>query len=181
MKTDRRRLYGWTEIEATDDAGSPCEVATTDETGHLVLPRGGTAAGLLTSEGRWVERSELKTVTADGEPAPLLPSSYDTEIVLRKKVQPAEFLDHNITDFYVLSDASDELRRLVGDDIYTFEYCYNKDCEGSPAFVLASGERLFLLLGERLCFETVGYDEPAFFGGDDAEEDEEEEFDFAMF
>ncbi len=181
VKIDRRRLYGWTEIEATDDAGAPCEVATADETGHLIIARGGTAVGLLTPRGEWVERSELKTVTADGKPAELLPSSYDTEIALNKKVAPEEYLNHDITDFYVLSEASGELRRLVGDDIYTFEYCYNNDCEGSPAFVMASEGRLFLLLGQRLRFEAVGYDEPAFVGEEDAEEDEEGGFDFAMF
>lgn len=179
-KIDRRKLYGWTRIEATDDAGDPCEVVSTDDTGHLVIPQGGMAAGLLTPQGAWVERSELKTVTADGKPARLLPSSFHTDISLRHKVAPEEYLNHNITDFYALRDASDELRSLVGDEIYTFEYCYTEGCEGSPAFVLAAAGNLFLLIGQRLRFEMIGYDEPGFI---DQEEEEaaDEEMDFAMF
>lgn len=54
VKIDRRKLYGWTEIVATDDAGSPCEVVSADQTGQLIIPRGGTAVGLLTPSGQWV-------------------------------------------------------------------------------------------------------------------------------
>lgn len=180
VKVDRRKLYGWTEVEAMDDAGLPCEVATTDETGRLIVPRGGTAMGLLSSKGEWVERSELKSVTTDGRAARLLPSSFDTDITLRRKVSPEEYLNHNITDFYTLFDAPDELRRLVGDDIYTFDYCYVRDCEGSPAFVLTAGESLYLLIGQKLLFEMVAFDEPGFID-EESDEGDTEELDFAMF
>ncbi|WP_418992425.1 hypothetical protein [Alistipes sp.] len=179
LKIDRRKLYGWTEIEATDDDGEPCEVVSADETGRLIIPRGGTAVGLLSPDGRWVERSELKTVTAEGHPAELLPSSFDTDIALDKRVTATELLDHDITDFYLLSDAPDELVRRVGGDIYTFRYCYTAECEGTPAFVLATGEGLFLLLGRRLQFDMVGYEEPGFI--DEEPDDEDEAVDFAMF
>lgn len=178
VKIDRCKLYGWTEIEATDDAGSPCEIVSADETGRLILPRGGTAVGLLSPQGEWVERSELKTVDKDGKPAEVLSSSFNTGIPLRQKAAPEEYLNHNITDFYALEDAPEELVRLVGEDIYTFSYCYTEGCEGFPAFVLASGGKLFLLIGERLGFGMVGYDEPGFI---DEDPDEDAEVDFAMF
>lgn len=182
VKIDRRKLYGWTQIEATDDAGSPCEVVSADETGRVIIPRGGTAVGLLTPRGEWVERSELKTVTAEGKPAKLLPSSYNTEIALKQKTTTDEYLNHNITDFYALEDAPEELVRAVGEDIYTFSYCYTEGCEGFPAFVLASGGELFLLIGQRLRFEMVGYEEPGYIDDDPDDEDaDEQEVDFAMF
>lgn len=179
VKIDRRKLYGWTEIEATDDAGAPCRVVSTDETGRLMIPRGGTAAGLLSPRGEWVERSELQTVDADGKPAALLPSSFDVDIPLRRKATPAEYLDHNITDFYFLADAPDDFVRRVGDAIYTFAYCYASGCEGSPAFVLATEDGLFLLIGQRLRFDMVGYDEPGFVDEEPGEGDDE--VDFSMF
>lgn len=179
VKIDRRKLYGWARIEATDDAGDECEVVSTDETGQLILLPGGTAAGLLSPRGEWVERSELKTVTAEGKPARLLPSSYDTDIVLGTVVARQEYLNHNITDFYELADAPEELIRLVGDDIYTFAYCYTRDCEGSPAFVMRSGDTLFLLVGQRLQFDMAGYDEPGFLG-EEEDGEETDELDFAM-
>lgn len=181
VKIDRRKLYGWTEVEATDDAGGVCEVASADETGRLIVPRGGTAVGLLSPRGEWVERGELTTVTAEGKPARLLPSSYESDIRLSVKVPAAEYLNHDITDFYELADAPEELIRRVGDDIYTFAYCYARECEGTPAFVLRSGEKLFLLLGRRLRFDMTGYEEPGFIDEDADDIPEEEAVDFAMF
>lgn len=181
VKIDRRKLYGWTEVEATDDAGGVCEVVSADETGRLIVPRGGTAVGLLSPRGEWVERGELTTVTAEGEPARLLPSSYDTDIRLSAKVAAEEYLNHDITDFYQLADASEELIRRVGGDIYTFAYCYTRECEGTPAFVLRSGEKLFLLLGRRLRFEMAGYEEPGFIDEDADDDIAEDAVDFAMF
>lgn len=179
-KIDRRKLYGWTAIEATDDAGDRCEVVSTDQTGRLIIPRGGTAVGLLAADGQWVERSELIVVDADGKPARLLPSAFDGVIDLEHKVTPERYLEHNITDFYALEDAPPEMVRAVGDAIYTFEYCYTSGCEGVPAFVLAAGDGLFLLLGQRLRFEMIGYDEPGFIDEDDEAQDDDA-MDFAMF
>lgn len=182
VKIDRRKLYGWTEIEATDDAGAVCEVVGTDRTGRLIIPRGGTAVGLLTPRGEWVERSELKTVTAEGGEAVLLPSSFDNEIPLERTASPEEYFDHDITDFYLLADAPPELLRAVGRRIYRFDYCYTEGCEGSPAFVLAADEGLFLLIGQRLRFEMIGYEEPEFIDEEiSGEGDEDEAVDFAMF
>lgn len=182
VKIERRKLYGWTEIEATDDAGELCEVVSADETGRLIIPRGGTAVGLLSPRGEWVERSELTTVTAEGKPVRLLPSSFDTVIPLRTKIPVDEYLNHDITDFYVLTDAPEAFVRAVGDDIYTFAYCYTRDCEGSPAFVMRSDEGLFLLIGRKLCFEMVGYEEPGFIDDEtDNADSETEAVDFAMF
>lgn len=178
VKVDRRKLYGRTEIEATDDAGGPCQVVSTDETGRLIIPRGGTAVGLLSPRGEWVERSELIAVDANGKPAALLPSSFDGAIALENRADPDLYLEHDITDFYLLEDAPQELVRAVGQDIFTFEYCYTSGCEGDPAFVLASGGKLFLLVGRRLRFEPVGYDEPGFV---DEDADADDPVDFAMF
>lgn len=182
VKIDRRKLYGWTKIVAADDNAQPCQIVSTDETGQLIIPRGGTAVGLLSPRGEWVERSELRTVTADGKPAELLPSSFDTQIVLRQKASLEEYFDHNITDFYLLAGAPEELVQAVGEQIYTFRYCYTEGCAGNPAFVLAASGELFLLIGERLRFEMIGYEEPGFIGQDtDGDEAPEEEIDFSMF
>lgn len=179
-KVDRRKLYGWTEILALDDDGNPCTVVAADPTGQLLIPRGGTAVGLLDPSGEWVERSELVAVDAEGRPAQLLPSSYDAPVALKRKVSAEKFLEHDITDFYQLDGAPDGLLRSVGDAIFTFDYCYTSGCEGVPAFVLAAEGALFLLIGRRLRFEMIGYDQPGFI--DDFDDDEADDaVDFAMF
>ena len=83
-------------VAAYDDAGGPCTVVSTDETGTLIIPKGGTAVGLLSPDGRWVERSELRTVRADGSPAELLASSFTGVVALERKVSDEEFLDHEL-------------------------------------------------------------------------------------
>lgn len=183
VKIDRRKLYGWTEVLALDDAGNPCEVVSTDDTGRYIIPRGGTAVGLLSPAGEWVERSELQVVTPEGRPVELRPSSFSSSIRLGSKATEEMLLDHEITDFYELTEASADLAAAVGDIIYTFDFCYTDGCEGNPAFLLASDDRVFLLVGQKLCFEMVGYEEPGFIDEDTDDEDDmmDGEVDFAMF
>lgn len=181
VKIDRRKLYGWTEVVAYDDQGGPCTVVSTDETGTLIITRGGTASGLLSPDGRWVERSELRTVRADGSPAVLLASSFSGPVALDRLVSEEEFLDHDITDFYLLRSADDELVQRLGKRIYGFDYCYNDGCEGYPAFVLVSDGQAFLLIGRRLRFDMIAYEEPGYLEEEAPDADEDEAFDFAMF
>lgn len=184
VKIDRRKLYGWTELMAVDDGGRPCDLLTADESGKYIIPLGGTGNGILSPDGRWVERSELITVDADGEPAELFRSSFDTVTELSGKVSPQEFLDYSITDFYELTDARNGLLKSVGDDIYLFEYTYNDSYEPSPAFVMAAGGTLFMLIAEKnlfewLCFGDCGNIDDDF--DEDTLESGDKDLDFSMF
>lgn len=184
MKVDRRKLYGWTELMAADDKGNPCALLSADESGKFIIPLGGTGIGILSDSGRWVERSELKTVNEEGKPLTLFKSSFDGVNVLQKKVTPQEFLDYDITDFYELEDSTSEMIKTVGKDIYSFQYSYNDSYSPSPAFVMAANGTLFLLVGvknnfEFLCFgncETIDDDED-----DRLIEEGDEDIDFSMF
>lgn len=184
VKIDRRKLYGWTELMAVDDDGRLCDLLTADESGKYIIPLGGTGNGILSPDGRWVERSELKAIDADGKPAQLFRSSFDTVNELSGKVSAQEFLDYDITDFYELTDAHEELVKVVGDNIYLFEYTYNDSYEPSPAFVMAAGGTLFMLIAQKnrfewLCFGDCGsinddFDEDTLDSGD-------KDIDFSMF
>lgn len=182
-KIDRRRLYGWTELMAADDRGDACDLLTADESGKYVIPLGGTGNGIISAEGLWVERSELRAVDSDGNPAPLFASSFDTVNELSEKVSPQEFLDYAITDFYQLTEAPEALTKAVGSRIYRFDYTYNDSYNPSPAFVLAADGTLFLLIAvlnrfEWLCFgdcETIDGD-----FADDLTDAQDEDLDFSM-
>lgn len=182
VKVDRRKLYGYTQILALDDNGDPCNLVTTDESGMFMIDKGGTGLGILTPSGEWAERSDLKYVNEDGKKANLIKSSYNVVNILKEKVTPEEYLDHNITDFYELTGADDEFLKVIGDDIYKFTYSYLDNYEGSTAFVMVSGGKLFMLIGtlnkfEMLCFADCGT-------GDDNEDyriEVDDDLDFSMF
>jgi hypothetical protein len=92
VKLDRKKLYGWREIVALDDDGRECRMVNMDETGTLVIPKGGLGLGILSPENEWVERSSLKAVRADGSDAELVPSSFAASIPLEKTGTVKNFL-----------------------------------------------------------------------------------------
>jgi hypothetical protein len=182
VKADRKKLYGWTETIALDDEGRECKMVSMDETGTLVIPRGGAGLGILSPDDRWVDRSSLKAVSADGRDAELIKSSYDGPIVLDRIAGADEVLDHCITGMYQFTDAPPELIRAVGDAVYSFTYSYRDSYEGSRAFLLAAEGTLFMLIGYDAEFEMLSLSEAGVIDEAEEEEDENEsgDIDFSM-
>ncbi|GHU03077.1 hypothetical protein FACS1894158_00610 [Betaproteobacteria bacterium] len=180
-KVERSKLYGWNETIALDDEGKPCKAVAMDETGTLIIPAGGLGMGILSDDQQWVERASLKTVTLDGQDAPLIKSSFDGPIALEREASAEEFLDHCITAIYQLNDTPPEFVKAVGDKIYTFTYSFRDSYEGSPAFVLASGDALFMLIGYKAAYEMLALAEAGAIEPEDEEaEEESDEIDFSM-
>jgi hypothetical protein len=187
-KIDRKKLYGWTENIALDDEGNECKLVSMDESGTLIIPKGGMALGIV-SNGFWIQRSELKAVYEDGTPAELLPSSYSVPVELSKKASIEEFLDYSVQSFYQLDGASDELINFIGSDIYSFTYCYRDSYEGKTAFLLTAGDEnagknLFMMIGVQNEFEMLNLAQTSVIEEEpeiEEEEDEDTEIDFSMF
>lgn len=182
VKIDRKKLYGWTEIIALDEQGRTCNLVSTDDTGTLIIPKGGTALGMLSSDGKWVERTQLKTVRQDGSEAEIIPSSFSVVIPLKQKVTDEEFLDYSITDFYQLDNVPDDLLKAIGDDIYTFDYTYLDSYETTPAFLMVADATLFMLLGYKNRFDMLCLGECSIVDDDDDYiEVTDDDIDFSMF
>lgn len=182
VKIDRKKLYGWTEIIALDEQGRTCNLVSTDDTGTLIIPKGGTALGMLSSDGKWVERTQLQTVRQDGSEAEIIPSSFSVVISLKQKVTDEEFLDYSITDFYQLDNVPDNLLKAIGDDIYTFDYTYLDSYETTPAFLMVSDATLFMLLGYKNRFDMLCLGECSVVDDDDDYiEVTDDDIDFSMF
>lgn len=184
IKVDRRKLYGWTEIEATDDQGDVCKLASTDETGTLIIPMGGTALGIVNQKGLWVERAELKAVDDMGKPAELHTSSYEVKNTLKDKVTSEQFLDYSITDFYELENADNKaLMTAIGKDIYTFPYSYLDSYEQNTAFLMVSESSSFMLVGYKNVFEPLCLGDCGLPSNDNDEDEDEsgDSLDFSMF
>ncbi|MCC8146743.1 MAG: hypothetical protein LIO93_09985 [Bacteroidales bacterium] len=184
VKVDRRKLYGWTELRAVDDNGDPCQLLTTDESGKYIIPLGGTGIGILSESGTWVERSELKTVDADGKSAPLFESSFNTVNILKKKITPEEFLDYSIKDFYELTEVPPGIMKEIGNAIFSFPYSYNDSYDPSPAFIMVANNTLFLLIGVKNVFEYLCFGDCEILDespGDQLMDKGDEDIDFSMF
>jgi hypothetical protein len=180
VKLDRKKLYGWQEKAAFDDEGKACIQAYTDESGALLIPKGGVGLGILSPEGEWVDRSSLKAVKPDGNPAELILSSYSAPITLHNTVTGEEFLNYTITGMYQLNTGK-EFSAVLGEKIFVFHYLYRDGYESTPAFILQSGGTVFMLLGYNTCFEMLTLYQSAEI--DDEEDDldeDDDEIDFSM-
>ena len=180
-KVDRRKLYGWTQTVALDDAGRECQLASMDASGTFVIPAGGTGLGVLGPDGAWVERASLKAVTPDGADAPLLPSSFDAPVDLASASTVEELLDHNITAVYQLDDGAG-LAAALGPRIVKFGYVFRAGYTSSQAFVLAADGEAFMLVGVKNEFEFIGLHQAEGIDDDQPdEEDDSDDIDFSMF
>lgn len=182
-KLERKKLYGWIELRATEPDGKICRQASLDSNGVTIIPKGAIKIGITNEDGLWVEKSSLVAVRSDGQKAEPIASSFDGEIELTEKATSEEFLDHIITSVYILSgDDTAEIAKWLGNDIYKFPFSYRGGFDFSDAFILSNGTSVFLFAGEKAEFEFIGLAEQAVL--DETEEEETEEtgdLDFGMF
>ena len=181
VKLERKKIYGWTDVVATDRNGDVCNSAYLSPDDALIIPSGGLKQAVVDDGGRWVEKSALVAYSEDGsEVLPVLPSSFDAPIELKEKATTEEFLDNDWEPVYQL--VNPDLATAVGDDIYKFDFCYRGGTNHNDAYLMATPAGLFLFAGDKQEFPLVSLAEETTI--DDTEEPVEEEIDeldFSMF
>ena len=182
-KVERKKLYGWTELRATDPDGNVCRQAGLDSNGVTIIPKGATKIGMLREDGNWMEKDELQALHADGSVAEAIPSSFEGEIKLEQKVDTEKLMDCIVTSVYQLEgEGAEELAKAIGSDIYTFPFSYRGGYDTSDGFLLSNGTTPFIFVGTEAKFEMIGLEEQAVVDEPDEEvEMEEDELDFSMF
>lgn len=182
-KVERKKLYGWTELRATDPDGNVCRQAGLDSNGVTIIPKGATKIGMLREDGNWMEKDELQALHADGSVAEAIPSSFEGEIKLEQKVDTEKLMDCIVTSVYQLEgEGAEELAKAIGSDIYTFPFSYRGGYDASDGFLLSNGTTPFIFVGTEAKFEMIGLEEQAVVDEpDDEVEMEEDELDFSMF
>ena len=180
VKLERKKLYGYTDVVATDAAGEVCQAARLDPDGSLVVPPKGVKQGILTEDGEWVERSELKAVDADGNELPIVPSSFGQVIALADEADEEAILDHAWTSVYQLDNR--DLAAAVGDRIFQFQFNYRSDPFPSDGFLLSANGLAYLFTGSRVAREFIGLDEEAALEEETSDEAsaEDDDLDFGM-
>ena len=181
VKLERKKIYGWSTLVATDKAGDVCKSAYLSPDDALVIPSGGLQQATVDSDGHWVKKSELTAYSEDGqEVLPTFVSSFEAPIELKQKATMEEFLDNDWESVYQL--VNEDLAAAVGDDIYRFDFSYTSGTNHNDGYLLNTPGGLFLFAGDKQEFPLISLAEETTI--DDTEEAEEEnidELDFSMF
>lgn len=179
VKLERKKIYGWSDLVATDKSGDVCDAVYLSIDDALLIPSGGYKQGTVDDSGRWVEKSELTACDKDGNPLQQLASSFDAVIELKEKVSAEEFLDNDWEAVYQL--VNPDLAAVVGDDIYIFDFCYRAGVNHNYGYLMNAAGGLFLFAGDKQEFPLLSLVEQTVI--DEVEEVEEEidELDFSMF
>jgi hypothetical protein len=138
-KIDRSKLYGYKEVEALDDQGQRCDLATLADDGQTLVGKGSTALGWLDGQGQWRQKTELKPVDQQGKEIQPVASSYDAPIKLDETATIDEFLQHDIRLIYALESETDLTslkEKLSSGTIYRFSYSYRGGLDADAGFLL---------------------------------------------
>jgi hypothetical protein len=185
-KVDRTKLYGFIDVEALDNKGRKCQLATLADDGRTIIGAGGSAFGYLSPDGEWIEKAALKPVDPEGKPIAPVASTYGAPVPLTKTATIDEYLSHNIKGVYVLRSEGDFSKleaELKKGTIYTFPYSFRGGLEADVGFLLAAPEGgIFLAVGQPTKIHFVGLEQPAAVSdeSDEAADIEDEGVDFGM-
>lgn len=180
-KLERSKVYGSTEKVVLDDNNQPCKTVSMDESGTVIIPKGGIAMGTVDQNLNWVERNELVAVNTRGEQVEQIASSFSAPISLDKKVSIETFLDHSISMIYQLTGNYSDLIKFLGDDIYEFRFNYRNSYDSSPAFLMTNENGLFMLVGYKNNFEYITLQETVVIDAEEEETDSDDfDIDFSM-
>ncbi|MFV0331048.1 MAG: hypothetical protein ACK5KL_14730 [Dysgonomonas sp.] len=152
-----------------------------DESGTIIIPKGGISMGILDEHMNWVDRDQLIAVNNKGEKVEQIPSTFSTPINLNSKVPVETFLDHSITTVYELTGDYEDLIKFIGDDIYEFRFNYRAGYDTSQAFLITNDNGLFMLVGYKNDFEFINLQETAVIDAEEEESDSDDfDIDFSM-
>ena len=182
-KLDREKVYGWTEMLATDANGNACQTASLLNDGRTMVATGGIAQKTVDSQNLEVDKSTLIAKLPDLSNAVLQPSIYDQPVTfLIASIE--DLLDLDVTSVYELVFDSEEEKsklklKFSKDTVYTFLFNYRTDYEAADAFIIYNGSEFFILTGNKNQFKFLTNEivEPIVVEENDLSE---EELDFGM-
>lgn len=185
-KIDRAALYGAVDTETRDADGRPCRLATLASDGRTVVPSGETAFAYMAGDGRWLERSALVAVDAEGRKLNTVASSFSHPLELEVTTTANRLLDHAIRLAYVLDPVEAPMppglvAALAAGQIFKTDFSYRGGVSADPAFVMQGSDgNVWLLVGEESRIDYVGFNQAAGLAAEDEEAAAEDEIDFEM-
>lgn len=169
-KVEKKDLYGFAKRIAEKDGKALSRGYLTGD-GRL-FPSGALSYAKVDPEGTPVEEPVL---LMDGEPAPVVPSSFDSGLELEPLPLTA-LTEFGVRDVYPL------LGEGLEPGLYRTTFNYRKSSQANEALVLVKGsQQVFLLIGQSRQTAwlslSVAYE---FFDAEAEAEDDADELDFSM-
>lgn len=184
LKIDRAKLYGRKEVQATNPQGQQLQKGYLDEWGSVVIAS--VSMGYLDDARQWHSKNELVAVDSQGRKLEILPSSFDQPIELSEVVPIETYLEHEAAMAYVLKGYGlGDLIELLNqaDGVYRFPFSYRAAYDARPAFLIPSGEDLFMVVANPTDLKYLSKRQYSLIDEVDEEGEEEElddDLDFAM-
>lgn len=179
VKLERKKLYGWSSLVATDRDGRVCTAAYISPEDSQMIPGGATKLATVDEAGLIVKKSDLVAFDMEGKALESVPSSFEVPIELSVTATEERFLDHEWTSVYQL--LNDDLAAAVGERIFTFPFSYSGGTSQQEGFLMNCPAGLFLFAGVPVDFAPVCLAEEAVIDELDEEAVEEiDELDFSM-
>ena len=179
VKLERKKLYGWSSLVATDRDGHICTAAYISPEDSLMIPSGAAKLATVDEDGIIVKKRDLVVFDADGKELESYPSSFEAPIELTETTTEEQFLDHEWSSVYQLQNP--DLAIEIRDRIFTFPFSYGGGTSLQDGFLLNCPAGLFLFAGTPVDFAPVSLAEEAVI--DECEEETVEdidELDFSM-
>jgi hypothetical protein len=180
----REKLYGFIEELVQDEHAKTCIVGALLSDGQTLIGKGCTSLKTIDECGEEVNKSSLKAVDIKGKSLPLVPSVFETGIILQAgslddlfDLEVDAVYDFNWEDEAMKKDFLKETQGKV----YTCEFNYRSDYEGMNGILISNEEGAFILAGRTLQFDYLDNHIQTIINLPDAVEEEESDMDFAMF
>ena len=177
---DRKRLHGFKRRIALDKNGDECTTAHLTRDGRFLLAAGSTTDLYINDDGDAINRSELVTVDTNGKPLPRLSSTLNRPQDI-EQVKLDDFLRHVVTKVYALEVESLDpaLEKALRDGvIFQIPYRPRPTHTGTPAFLMANENCVFLMQAEPCDFYFVGLEQEV--SEEEWTDETNDEFDFDL-
>lgn len=179
VKLERKKLYGWSSIVATDRDGRICTAAYISPEDTLMIPSGAAKLATVDESGVIVKKSDLVAFDVDGNALESHLSSFDTPIELTQTATEEQFLDHEWASVYQIQNP--ELAAAVENRIFIFPFSYSGGTTLQDGFLMNCPAGLFLFAGAPVDFTPVSLaDEAVIDEGEEVTVDDIDELDFSM-
>lgn len=180
----REELYGFIEELVQDEHAKTCIVGALLSDGQTLIGKGCTSLKTIDEHGEEVKKSSLKAVDIKGKSLPLVPSVFESGIILQAgSIDDLFDLEVDaVYDFNWEEEAmkKDFLKETQG-KVFTCEFNYRSDYEGMNGILISNEEGAFILAGRTLKFDYLDNQIQTIINLPDAVEEEESDMDFAMF